>query len=442
MKIFKKINIFFGGVKIADKKLSTQDIPVVDMPLPEKVIIPLIQHVGEPAVPVIEKGMRVKTGQLIAESKGFISANVHASINGTVKEIVRAYHPKIGACGSVIIESDDEDELVPPVILTENEVGKLSIDELLNKIKNAGVVGLGGAAFPTHVKLKIARDKKVDVLIVNAVECEPFITSDYRLMLENCREIVLGLKAAVKITGAEKVFIAIKKDKDKAIKLFEKELKAEDNIKIAKVNKKYPQGAEKQLIKTVLNREVPSGKLPLDIGVTVSNVTTLYAVYEAIYKGKALYEQIVTVSGNGIVNPANLRVRVGTPLRKIVEFCGLKDADKIKVIIGGPMMGTAQSNLEAPIVKGSNCVLVFIDEEIKVFEDNPCIKCARCAEVCPAKILPMRIAQLARRDKIKELDSLNIMDCIECGCCAYVCPAGIPLVELIKLGKNKKRRKK
>lgn len=442
MNFSKDINKFFGGIKLLDRKKAAEYIPFADLPLPGKVIIPLVQHIGEPALPIVKKGDYVKIGQLIAMANGFISSNIHSSISGTVKEVEKFPHPKTGAATAVLIESDNTDSMFEQSKpLSSSEIEKLSIEEILQIIENAGIVGLGGAAFPTHAKLKIARDKKVHTYIVNAVECEPFITCDYRLMLERTREIIAGLKLAVKVTNAKKVFIGIKKTKRQIIKIFNEVLQGEKNMKIFEVDIKYPQGAEKQLIKTILNREVPSGKLPLDIGVAVNNVATLYAVCEAVYKGKALYEQFVTVSGNGVVNPANLKVRIGTPVKNIVEFCGMKPAEKTKIIVGGPMMGCAQNNLDAPIIKGSSCVLVFIDKEVKVFQDDPCIKCGRCVGVCPAKILPAKIAQLVKRDKIDELDKFNINDCIECGLCAYVCPASIPIVEYIKLGKVKKRRK-
>lgn len=438
----REMGKFFGGVRLLDNKKATQYIPTADLPLPERVIIPLVQHIGEPAIPVVKRGDYVRTGQLIAKAEGFISGNIHSSISGTVKEIEKFPHPKMGAATGILIESDSVNSIAAqdkPISFPEIE--KLNVEEILQKIGGAGIVGLGGAAFPTDAKLKIARDKKVNTYIVNGVECEPFITCDYRLVLEKSREIIAGLRLAVKVTGTEKVFIGIKKNKKQVIEVFNEVLQGEKNIKIVEVDVKYPQGAEKQLIKAILNKEVPSGKLPLDIGVVVNNVATLYAIYEAVYEGKPLYEQFITVSGNGIVKPANLRVRIGTALKNIVEFCGIKPAEKIKVLVGGPMIGLAQNNLDAPIIKGSACVLAFIDKEVRVFQDNPCIKCGRCVDVCPSKILPAKIAQLVRHDKISELDKFYINDCIECGLCAYVCPAAIPIVEYIKLGKAKKRKK-
>lgn len=442
MNFLKVMSKFFGGIKLLDNKNATVDVQTTDLPLPEKVIIPLVQHIGGQSLPIVKEGDYVRTGQLIARARGFISSNIHSSISGVVKEIRKFPHPKIGVAEGVLIESDNMDcisQQNKPLFFPEIE--KLSIEEILQKIELSGIVGLGGAAFPTHAKLKIASDKKVNTYIVNGVECEPFITCDYRLVLEKSREIIAGLKLAVKVTGTEKVFIGIKKNKKHVIKVFNEVLQGEKNISIVEVDIKYPQGAEKQLIKTILNKEVPSGKLPLDIGVVVSNVATLYAIYEAVYEGKPLYEQLITVTGNGIVKPANLRVRIGTPLKNIVEFCGMKLAEKIKVIVGGPMMGFAQNNLDVPIIKGSSCILAFIDKEVKIFQDNPCIKCGRCVDVCPSKMLPAKVAQLVKHDKIADLDKFYINDCIECGLCAYVCPAFIPIVEYIKLGKAKKKRK-
>jgi electron transport complex protein RnfC len=439
MNFFNKRKTFFGGVKIPSKKELTENIAITTFPLPKKVIIPVIQHIGKPATPIVSIGEKVKTGQKIAQSNSFISSHIHSSVSGTVKEIKECPHPKIEKSLSILIESDGIDSpFRPPKSLPFPRVEDLSIDEILKKIEEAGVVGLGGAGFPTHVKLR-PLDTKIDIFIANGAECEPFITCDYRLMLEKNKEIIFGLKLAMKVTGAKKALVGIERNKPQAIKIFKEVLKNENSIDVIALDTTYPQGAEKQLIKVLLNKEVPMGKLPLDLGITVNNMATLFAIYEAVYEGKALYEQVITVSGRGVERPANLKVRIGTPLKEIVDFCGLRSTKRVKVIVGGPMMGYAQSSLESPIIKGSSGVLVFIEDEINVFKDNPCIKCAKCVDVCPAKLVPTKIAQLARREKIGELDKFNIEGCIECGCCAYVCPASIPLVELIKLGKIKMR---
>ncbi len=438
MNLFKNQKKFFGGIKIPDRKKTTENLSIISLPLPKRVIIPVIQHVGEPAIPVVKKGDKVKAGQLIAKADSFMSSNIHSSINGTVREIGRFPHPTLKESRAVLIESDDT-TLFPGKIqvLTESEAESLSAVGILKKIEEAGIVGLGGATFPTHVKLRTHNGRKIKTYIVNGAECEPFITCDYRLMIEKAREIILGLKLAMRVTGAQRALVAIEKNKRQAIEIFKKLLKNDDGVDVVSLNTRYPQGAEKQLIKTLLNKEVPCGKVPRDLGIVVNNIATLFAIYEAIYKGRPFYEEVITVSGGGIMRPANLRVRIGVSLRKILEFCGVRNASKIKVIVGGPMMGYAQSTLDAPVIKGSSCVLVFINEEVQVFEYNACIKCAKCADVCPMRLLPMKIAQLVKREKISELDKFNIEECIECGSCAYVCPASIPLVELIKLGKIK-----
>lgn len=445
MEFFVSRTTFFGGIKISGRKKSTEALPITALPVPEKVIIPVIQHTGAPARLKIKTGDKVKKGQLIAESSDLVSSNIHASISGVVKEIREFPHPKVQKCLAVLIESDGDDaDINKAERLIESEVQKLSPEEILKKVQDAGVVGLGGAAFPAHVKWRPIKDRKIDDFIVNGAECEPFITCDHRLMIEKAPEIILGLKLALKVTGAKRAFIAVEKNKRNAINIFKEILSREGipNIKAAVLNTKYPQGAEKQLIKSVLKREVPAGKLPLEIGIIVNNTATLFAVYEAVYEGKALYEEIITVTGPAIKNPANLKVRIGTPLKDIIDFCGIKEFKRIKIIVGGPMMGYAQSTLDAPVIKGSSCILALGDREVISFEDNPCIKCAKCVDVCPAKLLPTKIAQFIKKDRIRELDKFNIEDCIECGCCAYVCPAGISLVELVKLGKIKKRELK
>ncbi len=440
MNFFKNQKKFFGGIKIPDRKKATENLSIISLPLPPKVIIPVIQHVGEAASPIVKKGDKVKTGQLIARASSSVSSNIHSSINGMVGEIGKFPHPTLKESRAILIESDDTTLSPGPMqLLTENEAESLNADEILKKIEEAGIVGLGGAVFPTHVKLRPHNDRKIKTYIVNGAECEPFVTCDYRLVIEKAKEIILGLKLAMRVTGAQRALVAIEKNKRQAIEIFKKLLKNEDGVDIVSLNTRYPQGAEKQLIKTLLNKEVPCGKLPRDLGIIVNNIATLFAIYEAIYKAKPFYEEVITVSGGGIMRPANLRVRIGVSLRKILEFCGVRSASKIKVIVGGPMMGYAQSTLETPIIKGSSCVLVFINEEVKVFEDNACIKCAKCVDVCPMRLVPMKIAQLVKREKISELDKFNIEECIECGSCAYICPASIPLVEWIKLGKIKKR---
>lgn len=431
-----------GGIYPPKFKDLTKDNPITKARIPSRVAIPLSQHIGAECKAKVSVGDEVRVGTLIGESEAEVSASVHASISGVVKEIAKYPHPLKGKSLALVIESDGKDEKEPLLKRKEEDVNSLSSQELLRIIRNAGIVGLGGACFPTHIKL--APPKKVDTIILNGVECEPYLTCDYRLMLERGVGVLKGLKIVMRLLGVKEAFIGIEDDKPLAIKAMERICYSEQiagrigkelDIKVVTLKTRYPQGGEKQLIKAILNREVPSGGLPFDIGVVIHNVGTAFAIYEAIYENKPVYERVVTVSGKAINKPANLLLRLGTPISNLIDECGgLKD-ELYKVIVGGPMMGVAQYSLEAPVVKGTTGVLFFSQEEASEPSDEVCIKCARCCEACPVYILPFQIARLARKGRWVELEEYNIKDCIECGCCDYVCPARIPLVQLIKLGK-------
>lgn len=424
------MKIFTGGIHPLESKYTSQ-IPIKEMPLPKTVVIPLSQHTGSASRPTVKPGDFVKTGQLIAEATGFVSANLHASVSGMVRAIEPHPHP----CGynveSIIIDSDNNDEAVG---FKERDYEKLRPEEIIEIIKDAGIVGLGGAAFPTYVKLLPPKEKKIDSVIINGCECEPFLTADHRVMIEHTEEVLKGLKIIMKVLNVQNGLIAIEDNKNDAIKEFSELLKAQKNIKVVRLKSRYPQGAEKMLIKAILNREVPSGGLPFDVGCLVQNVQTAMAIYQAVCKGKPLYERIITVTGN-VKKPANLKVRIGTLISEIIDFCGGFAGEVKKVIIGGPMMGIAQSNLNVPVVKGFTGLVILTEKESRSYESSNCIRCGSCIDVCPMCLVPMMISRLVEKKTYDGLKDYRPTDCIECGCCAYVCPAKIHLVQNIKMAK-------
>lgn len=414
-------------------------------PLPKKAILLLSQHAGAPSEPIVNVGDSVKTGSLIAQAKGFISANLHSGISGKVIAIEESPNPIIGSSKAIIIESDGQDIKATAESMPAKDVSGLSNEEILNLIKAAGVVGLGGAAFPSVVKLTPIPSKKIRTLIINGAECEPFLTCDHRLMLEKPKEIVLGIQLIAKVLGVEEVIIGIEENKIDAIERLNSAVFGSQvtgyRLQVKRLRTRYPQGGEKQLIKTLLDKEVPSGKLPLDIGAVVNNVQTVFAIYEAVYLKKPLYERIITVSGSFPNIAKNILVRIGTPIKDILDYCGLSPKlDIHKIIMGGPMTGVAQSNLDAPIIKGTSGILVF-DKKFKLKDDElDCIRCSRCIEACPAGLMPCMIGLGAKKEKFDIAGSYEPFDCIECGSCSFVCPSNIPLVQLIKLTKLKVKR--
>ncbi|MDO8733911.1 MAG: electron transport complex subunit RsxC [Elusimicrobiota bacterium] len=430
------MNNFRGGIHPPQSKYTSQ-IQTEEIPLPKKAVVPLSQHTGSPSKPVVTVGDLVKTGQLIAEATGFISANLHSPVSGKVSDISSRIHP----CGynfdSIIIDSDDKDE---PVEFKKNNPEKLFPNEIVEIIKNAGIVGLGGAAFPTHVKLSPPKEKKIDSVILNGCECEPYLTCDHRVMIEETEKVVGGLKLIMKVLNVKNGFIAIEDNKEDAI---EKLKFKDERLKIVKLKTKYPQGAEKQLIKAVLKREVPSGKLPMDVGCVVQNVQTAKAIYEAVYEGKPLYERVITVAGS-VKRPGNLKVRIGTSLSEIIDYCGgfVEDLPGQKVIAGGPMMGITQFTLDVPVVKGFSGIVILTEKESEFYEPSNCIRCGKCVDVCPMYLIPTVISRLIEKEKYDEIKNYNPLDCMECGCCAYECPAKIHLVQNIKLAKTLIQQKK
>jgi electron transport complex protein RnfC len=438
-----KLLTFGGGTHPPERKHFTEEKPVEDMPIPERVFIPLSQHTGAPAKPLVQKGDTVRRGQRIAEAGGFISAHIHASISGTVVKVDNYPHPFGKPGPAVEIESDGKDE-PDTSLLPINGWESADPKELKQRVQDAGIVGMGGATFPTFVKLSPPEGKEINALIINGSECEPYITADHRLMLEHTYKVVTGARIIMRILGLEKAFIAIENNKPDAIAAVKEACREYPGIRVTRMKVKYPQGAEKQLIKAVLDREVPAGGLPMDVGALVQNVGTVAAIFDAVTMGKPLYERIVTVTGTAVAEPRNIRARIGTPVSKLVEFCGGMNLEPGKVILGGPMMGLSQASLDIPVIKGTNAVLAMTRSEAKISPPGPCIRCGSCVRACPMYLLPNIIGLFVRTERIDEAEKYRVMDCMECGSCAYVCPANIPLVQLFRYAKSEiaaKRRK-
>jgi electron transport complex protein RnfC len=419
-----------------DFKKSTRDLPIKEMGVPSEVILPLLQHTGAPAKLKVAVKDKVNTGSLIAEAKAHISSPIHCSVSGEVKAIETRPHPVLGRYKAIVIASDGHDSLEGTIKDREN-AGSLSADEIRNIVRDCGVVGLGGAAFPTHIKLTPPKEKTIDAFILNGAECEPYLTADHRLMLEKSGEIIAGMKIAMKALGVTAGFIAIEENKPDALALFKK-ISDGKLVKVVSLKSFYPQGAEKQLIKAVLRREVAPGGLPFDVGVVVNNVATCFAIYEAVYKNKPLYERVITVSGRIVKNPANLKVRLGTKVKDILDTCGGLTQEPAKIILGGPMMGIAQYTLDVPIIKGTSGIVVFDQKQAQASAAKaPCIRCGRCLQICPMGLNPSAIAQAVEKGRFDLAREYNVLDCIECGICSYVCPGNRNVVPLVKLAKTR-----
>lgn len=424
---------FKGGVHPEEYKELTANKPIEQIPAPEEITIPLSQHLGKESIPVVKKNDKVKIGTLIAKENGFISAPIHSSIAGTVTSISKTFLQTGFQKTSIVIKKDssNETEFFHPL-----DYYSVTSQEIIQRVREAGIVGLGGAAFPTYVKLSPPADKIIDYIILNACECEPYLTRDYRLIIERTEEVIKGLLLILRATNVQKGVIGIEDNKPEAIEKLKEILEDYPQIQLIVMKTKYPQGAEKMLIKAVLGREVPPGKLPLDVGVIVQNVGTAIAIYDAVTKGIPSIYAYMTVSGKGIKEPKNLIVPIGTPLKNVIEFCGGLTDDAKRIVIGGPMMGFAQFDLSVPVTKATSGILVLTEEEVKEYPETNCLRCGICVSVCPLNLTPTRLVRLIQKKRFEEAAKLNVSLCMECGTCAYSCPAYIPLVQWLRLGKQ------
>ena len=421
---------FKGGIHPYEGKELTENKPVIEYLPKGDLVFPLSQHIGAPAKPVVKKGDPVLAGQLIAEAGGFVSANIHSSVSGTVKAI----EPRLTSAGnkvnSIVIENDGEFKSVE-YKGNDTPVSELDKGVILDAIKQAGIVGMGGAGFPTHVKLSPKEPEKIDTIIVNASECEPYLTSDYRRLIEQGDSVIEGLRLALAIFPGAKGIIAIEDNKPEAIRLLTEKLAGDDKIAVHSMKTKYPEGAERQLIYANTGRYINSKMLPADAGCIVHNVDTVFAICEAVRKGKPLIERIVTVTGDAINNPGNFRILMGTSYQELIEAAGGFKTTPEKIISGGPMMGKAIYTTELPATKGSSAILCLTKDEVQEYEPSACIRCGRCISVCPGRVRPELLCNLAERGDIEGFLAHEGMECCECGCCSYVCPAKRHLTQTI-----------
>jgi Na+-translocating ferredoxin:NAD+ oxidoreductase subunit C len=426
-----------GGVHPDENKFSA-NAAIEVLPLPKQLVIPLGQNLGAPPKPLVKKGDIVKVGQLLAKGEAFISANLHSPASGKIAKIDDALDASGYRKPAIFIDVEDdlwEDSIDRSEdILREISLGK---EEIIARVKECGIVGLGGATFPTHVKLMIPGGKTAEYLLINGVECEPYLTSDHRLMLEKGEEVLVGIKILMKALGVEKAIIGVENNKTDAIAYLKKLAEKYAGIEVQALYVKYPQGGEKQLIKALLNREVPSGKLPIEVGCVVSNVGTAFAVYEAVQKNKPLIERVVTVTGKAIKKPSNFLVRVGTPVSDLLKAAEGLPENTGKIINGGPMMGKAVSSPDIPVVKGSSGILLMPVEESKRSQAKACIRCSKCTVVCPMGLEPYLLAKMSKLELYENAENNSIMDCMECGSCQFTCPSNLPLLDYLRLGKQR-----
>jgi Na+-translocating ferredoxin:NAD+ oxidoreductase subunit C len=425
-----------GGVHPQDNKRYSAHQQIVECPLPEKAIIPLTQHIGAPAQPIVEKGQKVKVGEMIAKAGSFVSANIHAPFSGTITKIdatTDAWGMKMPA----IFMDVEGDEWLEGIDTTPTIIRDCMLDSkgIIDKISAAGIVGLGGACFPTHVKLLPPPGKKAEVLIVNGVECEPYLTCDHQLMLEHGEEIIIGIRILMKALNINRAIIGIEKNKPDAIKYMQQLASKVLGVEVKPLKLKYPQGGEKQLIDACIGRQVPSGALPIEVGAVVDNVATIYAIYEAVQKNKPLISRVMTITGKSVAKPGNYSVRFGTPLTDVVALAGGVPEDTGKIIGGGPMMGRAMNNIDMPTNKRVSGLLFLPEQESRRVEPENCIRCGKCVSACPMGLEPYLLSKQAQLQMWDEMEKHNVMDCIDCGCCLFTCPSHQPLLDYIRMGK-------
>jgi electron transport complex protein RnfC len=426
---------FRGGIHPPHFKKQTETKAIEVAPVPSVVVIPLAQHIGAPCDSVVKVGDLVKVGQKIGESQAFVSAPIHSSVSGIVKKIEARQSPGGAKVKCIVIESDGE-QSVHESVKPRGTVDSLSAEELKGIIKECGLTGMGGAGFPTHVKLSPPKEKTIDIVIINGAECEPYLTSDHRVMLEMPEKVVQGTLAVMKVLGVEKGVIGIEGNKPDAIKIMKNAVKEYPTLSVAHLQTKYPQGGEKSLIFAVTGKEVPSGGLPMDVGAVVQNISTVAAISNAITTGMPVVERVVTITGSAVKEPKNLLVKMGTSFDEVVEFCGGYTDDVGKILNGGPMMGIAQFTGEVPVIKGTSGILVLNRKDAERPEESNCIRCGKCVDICPSGLQPLMISKNSLLGRYEEAEAFHAMDCIECGSCSFVCPSKRPLVDAIRIAKK------
>ncbi len=438
-----QINTFKNGIHPPEHKSDTSGLPIRQFPFPPVIILPMAQHIGAPCKIVVREGQEIARGQLLAKADGFVSVPMHAPVSGIVRKIANV--PTISGKMSAGIYLEPYPSSTQEIMdSTPVDLDNATPDEILEGIQNAGIVGLGGAAFPTHVKLKIPQGKHCEVLIINGIECEPYLTTDHRVMLEQASDIFMGIRYLLKATGAERVIIGIEANKQDAADHLQARVPEDLPLTIEVVPVKYPMGAEKMLITTLLGRQVPSGGFPIEVQVVVVNVATTAEIGRLLPRGQGIQERVITITGPGVKKKGNYRIPIGTPLRYVLEQVTVEEVEISEVYMGGPMMGVAVSNLDISIVKGTSGILVFTENDVKrPARIYPCIKCGACVDACPILLNPSRLGILAKFEAYDQMaEQNNLMDCFECGACSYVCPSHIPLVQYFRLSKSIVRKRK